>query len=298
MENDQDTNNAGAAAGASDTSAGTPAQSNDTSSGAGSTATDAGAEQPGTGTTAESAESQPESPTAGTESSAAPQTQSQPVTDTTAQAPEPVVQETPPPPTVAAAEIPPPPTVAAAVIPPPPTVAAPAPVVQASATVQPSSLVGGITKYEDVNRILAGVPAHKLGIIHFLGEYITAMAPRRPIPEKQGAQFQANLFRHLTALMKNEEEHFQEIFTGVLKIFEKEASGVFAASHAFRFMDSVTLNKDESHAFCNLVDMIRLLGPVAGRKVAAAQIDLDKALSKGLTETARQRIRSFFGDTI
>lgn len=180
------------------------------------------------------------------------------------------------------------------VTPPPP---APAPVVQTtSAPAQPSSALSGPTKYEEVNRALAGVPANKLGIIHFLTEYSAAMAPRRPITDKDGSVLQAQLYNQLINLINKEEEHFSQLWSGVLRYVEKEITGVFSHTHAFRFMDNIPLNPDQQSAFASLIHLLRLTGPVQSRKENLKQVSLDKTLQKGVTDSGRQRVLAFYAD--
>lgn len=171
---------------------------------------------------------------------------------------------------------------------------------KAAAVVQelPSSSIAGFTPHENVNRLLAEVPKSKHGIIHFMVEYARDMAPRRPIPANEGAAYQVNLYRQLHALINKEDEHFRPLFTAVLRMFENEADGCFRASHAFRFMELVSLNRDERESFNSLIDALRLLGPVQGRKEAARQVSLSKALAKNMTDSGRSRILSYFDGSI
>ena len=162
----------------------------------------------------------------------------------------------------------------------------------------PSESVAGITPYADVNRLLAGVPKAKHGIIHFLLEYARDMAPKRPVTPERGGSYQADLYRALHALINKEDEHFRPLFTAVLRVFEHEANGCFRATHVFRFMENVKLNKDERHSFSALIDMLRLLGPVEGRKDAAKQVDLSKTLAKNMSDVGRSRVLSYFDGTI
>lgn len=171
-----------------------------------------------------------------------------------------------------------------------------APVVQQAA--KPSESVDGITPWADVNRLIANVPKAKHAIILFLMEYAQDMAPKRPVTVQAGSNYQANLYRALHTLINKEDEHFRPLFTAVLKIFEQEGDRCFRATHAFRFMESVPLNKDERHSFTGLIDMLRLLGPVEGRKDAAKQISLAKVLAKNMTDTGRARVLSYFDGTI
>lgn len=242
--------------------------------------------QPGT-TTAEpesGADAQSESAGAGAEGSGAAETP-QPVIET----PPPVQTIATPPPEAPAAKIETPPAPPAPVAPVAP-VAAVKPVVQET----PASSEGGLTPYEDINRIVANVPKAKLALIHFLMEYARDMAPRRPIPEAQGAAYQVNLYRQLHVLINKEDEHFRELFTAVLMFFKHEASRCFAASHAFRFQENIKLNPDERASFNSLIDMLRLLGPTEGRDEAGKQVSIKKALAKNMTDTGRNRVISYF----
>lgn len=235
--------------------------------------------EPGTPTVEPgTADSQPES-----SGDAAPQS--------TAETPAPVIETPPPVQTIAT---PPPEAPAAKVVAPAAPVAQVAPVVKESE----AASEGGITQYADINRVLSNVPKAKLAIIHFLTEYARDMAPRRPIPETTGAIYQADLYKQLHVLINKEDEHFHPLFTAVLMFFKHEAERCFSATHAFRFMDTVKLNKDERASFNSLIDMLRILGPVEGRKENAKQVSLEKALAKNMTDTGRSRILSYFDGQI
>lgn len=179
---------------------------------------------------------------------------------------------------------------------PPPSIQS-APVVAVAPVVKESLVVveaGGVTPYANINRVLAEVPKAKHAIIHFLMEYARDMAPRRPIPEQQGATYQVDLYRQLHSLINKEDEHFRPLFTAVLMFFTHEATRCFAASHAFRFSEITKLNADERASFNSLIDLLRLLGPVETRKENAKFVSLQKALAKNMTDTGRNRILSYF----
>jgi len=272
------TGDAGAAvAGGNDASAANAAGINDQSGAAATTGESA------------AANSQPESGGDAQQANEAPNPDS-------ASQPEPEVVITPAPAPALQAVLPPPapklqPSIA-------PTPDAPKAVVAAVVQELPSSSITGITPHENVNRLLAEVPKSKHGIIHFLVEYARDMAPRRPIPTAEGASYQVNLYRQLHALINKEDEHFRPLFTAVLRMFENEADGCFRASHAFRFMESVSLNRDERESFNSLIDALRLLGPVQGRKEAGTQISLSKVLAKNMTDSGRSRVLSYFDGSI
>jgi hypothetical protein len=209
-------------------------------------------------------------------------------------APQTDVKDITPPPPQQTVVTPPPsqPVVAkATVVTPPP----PAPVVQSTqASAQPSTALSGPTKYDEVNRALAGVPANKLGIIHFLTEYSAKMAPRRPVTEKDGALMQKQLFDAIISLINKEDEHFTQLWSAVLRYVEKEISGVFSHTHAFRFMDNVPLNPEQCQAFASLMHLLRLTGAPSSRQENLKQVSLDKTLQVGVTDSGRQRVLAFY----
>jgi hypothetical protein len=264
--------------------------------------------EPGTSTTQPEAGTQSESTDAGTAQS-----------DTTAAAGD-VKEETskiPPPPPVQNVVTPPPeqPVQQTIATPPPeqpavmlkqapapvkPTLVTPppsSPVVQnTQPPAQPSTALSGPTKYEEVNRALAGVPTNKLGVIHFLTEYSVAMAPRRPITDKEGSLMQKHLFDAIIGLINKEDEHFTQLWSAVLRYVEKEINGVFSHTHAFRFMDNVPLNPEQCQALASLLHLLRLTAAPASRKDNLKQVSLDKTLQVGVTDSGRQRVLAFYAD--
>lgn len=126
--------------------------------------------------------------------------------------------------------------------------------------------------------------------------YIANMKPNMPVTPEDGARQQVALFRTLTNLFNRVEGDFTQAFAATLKLFEVHASGVFAETHRFRFMDRTDqLSPKDREAFRNMVHMLVTVAPVQGRQQVLKQLSLEKAMEHGVNENGKMRVRSFLG---
>lgn len=132
-------------------------------------------------------------------------------------------------------------------------------------------------------------------VIEGVYQYIANMRPNMPVTPEDGARQQVNLFRNLSTLFNRVEGDFSLVFPAVLKLFEHHSDGVFAETHRFRFMDQAhQLGSKDRIAFHNMVHMLSSLAAPSDRQSMLKQIDMTKAMEHGFTESARNRVRTFF----
>ncbi len=126
-------------------------------------------------------------------------------------------------------------------------------------------------------------------------EYIHAMNVKKPISDRDGARWQGVLYRQIINTINRPDNFFDENFTSVLNLFREHAKGVFGPTAVTRFMDEVELTPEDRQAFQCLVHLIAMVADPRSRQQALKQIDLNMALSSGVTEQGRQRVADYLG---
>lgn len=132
-------------------------------------------------------------------------------------------------------------------------------------------------------------------VVEGVYQYIANMRPNMPVTPEDGARQQVNLFRNLSTLFNRVEGDFSQVFPAVLKLFEHHSSGVFAETHRFRFMDQAhQLGTKDRIAYQNMVHLLTSLSAPSDRQSMLKQIDINKAMEHGVSESGRNRVRTFF----
>lgn len=125
-------------------------------------------------------------------------------------------------------------------------------------------------------------------------EYISMMAPNRPVSIEEGNRYQIQLYRAITSIINRLDVDFQPAFTSLLKSFDKHRDGVFHETYVFRFFDQMTLPENDRKAFQRLLNLLKVTASVKGRDLAMRQLDLESSLELGVTEPGRQRVLAYF----
>lgn len=163
-------------------------------------------------------------------------------------------------------------------------------------TPAPAPVSSGPTGIPNVDAILAKVPSSLLGPIITIKNYMEMMKPGRPMDPKTGAQNQVNLYRAMMAIVTKDTEHFEQLFTAMLRMFEHGAQGVFHEIYVYRFAEHVVLNPEEIKAWQKMVNLFKVMGPVDGRDLARKAVSIEQSVSH-LAETAKNRILAYFSPT-
>ena len=122
-----------------------------------------------------------------------------------------------------------------------------------------------------------------------------AIAPNRPVDETVGARHQAAIYRAIKTIIQSG-EHFRLAFTAlVMLIVENSGTGKhFHDMYAFRYTENLSLPAEDQHAFRRIINLIKILGPVADRKANMKTVSFSKSLQYGFNDDDRQRIQSYF----
>lgn len=148
----------------------------------------------------------------------------------------------------------------------------------------------------ELERLLKDFPPAKLAPFEQIKQYIAAMSPGQMVEELTGKRHQKALFGALGQILNDTDADgsYNKSLTALLKVFDLAKAGAFHETHVYRFMDSVELREEQIKSFQRWINLLTVTASVKGRAQALRQIDFDKALQYGLSEQARQRIRSFY----
>lgn len=148
---------------------------------------------------------------------------------------------------------------------------------------------------EDLERVLADVPAAFRADITRLVIYCKTMAPGKPVSEKVGAVEQSALYRLIQNIINRQEQYFKPLFTALLLVFHHERKGALGDRHRNRFMEHVVLSKADRDAMQAITHTLFIVADTKSRELALKQVNLEKALSSGLTAEGQRRVLQYFG---
>ncbi len=126
-----------------------------------------------------------------------------------------------------------------------------------------------------------------------LKQYLTAMAPNKPMPAKTGAANQYTLYRLINNVC-NMSEGFAPCWNELLKIFNEHKTGSLAERFVFRFAEELPGTKEDHNAFFRLLNLLIVTADPTTRKESLKQVSIYKTTQDGFTETARNNISQFY----
>ena len=164
-----------------------------------------------------------------------------------------------------------------------------------AATVSVSRKVNFELLDSEVERILEGVPAINRMQINGIVNYAKICDPARVISSAAIAQASVGLWHNLRLIICNESEHFEQVFTAALKVFELAGKGAMGEVYLYRATDAMKLASEDLTAYCDVTTMMRVLAPVKSRQaVLATSLKLGRSLRNGLTQEGINRVVGYF----
>jgi len=153
------------------------------------------------------------------------------------------------------------------------------------------------TKQEEVtlNKLLeTGTDAQK-NLILAINNYCAVMAPGKPITSDAGAKQQFTLWHTLRDLIENTDPStFNSQWNLLLLLVNKNIDKAFKGSHAYRFLEHWMWGEDSYKAFQNIMNIITNTCTPEGKSKFSRIIDVNRALSVGISEAGRQKIINFY----
>jgi hypothetical protein len=139
-----------------------------------------------------------------------------------------------------------------------------------------------------------GTVAEK-SLISGIEQYMKNMAPGKPIDFDVGARQQYQFWKLISGLAENSKtEDFKKLWSILLTYYKKYKTGVFHERYVFRFSENWVWSESELHGFQRVINVINLTCDPAERISGLKQVSLDRSLSEGFTDDARQRIVSYY----
>lgn len=132
------------------------------------------------------------------------------------------------------------------------------------------------------------------GLISRLENYVSKMAPKNQMNEKDGSALQMSLYKTMLNVIEKSDSEFVSCFNILLGFFKEYEKQAFGDLYVNRFMENGTLKGQEAITFQKLVNMLKVTCETSTRQAALKQMSLEKALEKGLSEQGRQRIIAFY----
>lgn len=127
-----------------------------------------------------------------------------------------------------------------------------------------------------------------------IDEYITGMAPAKPITESAGANFQLKLWRAIEQVLRSPAELFHVNMNTLLEEIKKNRDGVFSEKYVFRFFHRIELPETQLKSFERLLNLFITTCDPSTRELALKQVDMEKTLEKLPNEETRQRIFAYY----
>jgi len=124
-------------------------------------------------------------------------------------------------------------------------------------------------------------------------DYITNMAPRKPVTVEEGTRHQVQLYRTLTNIINNLDDDFNYVFANTLQLFHEHKDGVFHECRVFRHFESIPLSKDERASFQRILNLLKLTADPKGRQLAVKQASIANTL-KFVSEKGIQKVTAFY----
>lgn len=139
-----------------------------------------------------------------------------------------------------------------------------------------------------------GTQAQKI-LIASLEKYITDMAPGKPIANDAGARNQYNLWKAISFVVETAPvDEFKKLWNILLSFFEEHKNGVFGDRYVFRFSEYWLWSQHELNGLHRVLNIIKLTSNPAERAKGLKQVSLDRSLTEGFSDDARQKIITFY----
>jgi hypothetical protein len=141
---------------------------------------------------------------------------------------------------------------------------------------------------------LSGTQAQKV-LIASLDRYVEDMAPNKPIQDAVGARNQYNLWKAISYIAETApSDEFKRLWQILLAYALEHTDGVFQDRYVFRFSEYWTWSEHELNGLHRILNIIKLTCDPATRADGLRQVSLDRSLTEGFSDDARQRIVMFY----
>lgn len=125
-------------------------------------------------------------------------------------------------------------------------------------------------------------------------DYINKMRPGVTQTEQSGTQNQLTFWHFLNSTINLDQAEFKQCWAIILFYFKEYNKGALGEQYVARFFNAIRLDEASMKAFQHLLDLCSLTADAGTRAQAMRQMDLNRALSVGISEQAKANIISFY----
>lgn len=166
-----------------------------------------------------------------------------------------------------------------------------APIMAKTAAAAPA----GPSLQEEMERILDGVPGTDRFAIISIADYCVKADLKRSNDAKTLAKLNVQLWNNISNLINKQDEHFEKLFTCLLRFFSLEGKNALSEIAINRGVEYMALTAPELQGYYNITTLLRLTAdPKSRKQVLQSAIDLPKALKNGLSQEGAARVVTYF----
>lgn len=144
------------------------------------------------------------------------------------------------------------------------------------------------------NKHLSALSKTTLNIIERMKAYAEAMAKNNVMGDTNGGGHQRDLYFTILTALQGKEEDLAASMDAICWFFVKYRKDCLSEPYAFRFMNAVRLDRNESQCLQYLLRVFVSASDPAGRALALKQIDMNRASSKITDLQARDNFLKYF----
>lgn len=145
-----------------------------------------------------------------------------------------------------------------------------------------------------IQRIKDGGDRRSIDVINMVLEYMKVMSPNKIVNEDTGARAQVNLFRAIQLGVNQDTKDFKLLWNTLLRLVADNLDGLFHKRYINRYVTSMHATTSDVEGFVRLLNLMTTTSVASGRAESLKQIDFNKSLQYGLTDTGRQRLLAFY----
>jgi len=139
-----------------------------------------------------------------------------------------------------------------------------------------------------------GTPNQKT-VIAEIETYLDRMRPGRPLSGDVGASYQFSFWMTLSKIVhRMPHDEFKNLWSLVLSYFHQYRDGAFSDRYIYRFAEFWSQPEKQLNAYQRLVNLIKVTADPLTRERGLRQVSMERTLSEGFDEAARQRIIGFY----
>ena len=135
----------------------------------------------------------------------------------------------------------------------------------------------------------------QIQLINAIETYIIVMDPRDRISDDDGARQQYKFWKTISNIAENiSGDEFRKCWNILLAYFNQYKNDVFHDRFIFRFSEFWQWSEYELNGYHRILNIIKLTADPDTRDLGLKQVSLDRSLTDGFTDLARQKIINFY----